>query len=263
MRGSSSAVAHQFDPSPSHRVAGLVPLDGTGQPHPEWIKQSSPSGVTSDRPVVQRLPDLIRAQGQDRPTGLPEAKTAIIPVEAAELDDPTSLATEVLDESFITDFEHGKRKDLASVVHPGLVLPVEFDDSIRRARPPVGPRSELPGPAGDRSIQGMPTTVDDPRLGEQHRDQTEQAEAEREALAQRFDEHRGDTSQLRVTVLTTLQCNFACGYCVQGDHGEANAAGRRMSLDTAARVAGRFQTLEATALRLAVLLPLSVVIASH
>jgi uncharacterized protein len=63
-------------------------------------------------------------------------------------------------------------------------------------------------------------------------------EAERAALERRFEEFRDDTSQLRVTVLTTLQCNFACGYCVQGDHGEANAAGRRMSLDTAARVAG-------------------------
>jgi uncharacterized protein len=62
-------------------------------------------------------------------------------------------------------------------------------------------------------------------------------EAEREALAQRFDEHRADTTQLRVTVLTTLQCNFACGYCVQGDHGHYDAHTGRMSLETAARVA--------------------------
>jgi uncharacterized protein len=62
-------------------------------------------------------------------------------------------------------------------------------------------------------------------------------EAEREALAQRFDEHRGDTSQLRVTVLTTLQCNFACGYCVQGDHAHYDAYTGRMSLATADGVA--------------------------
>ena len=63
-------------------------------------------------------------------------------------------------------------------------------------------------------------------------------EAERADLERRFDQFRDDTSQLRVTVLTTLQCNFACGYCVQGDHAGANAGGRRMSLETAARVAG-------------------------
>ena len=33
---------------------------------------------------------------------------------------------------------------------------------------------------------------------------------------------REDTEQLRVTVLTTLQCNFACDYCFQGDHGDHN-----------------------------------------
>jgi uncharacterized protein len=33
---------------------------------------------------------------------------------------------------------------------------------------------------------------------------------------------REDTDQMRVTVLTTLQCNFACDYCFQGDHGDYN-----------------------------------------
>ena len=61
--------------------------------------------------------------------------------------------------------------------------------------------------------------------------------AERAALESHFAEFREDASDLRVTILTTLQCNFACEYCYQGDHG-TGPAGEKMSLDTAARVAG-------------------------
>jgi uncharacterized protein len=39
-----------------------------------------------------------------------------------------------------------------------------------------------------------------------------------------------------MTVLTTLQCNFACDYCIQGDHGDYNKHAAKMSLETAARV---------------------------
>lgn len=60
------------------------------------------------------------------------------------------------------------------------------------------------------------------------------------ALAQHFSEVRHDRGELRVTILTTEQCNFACGYCVQGDHGDANASGRKMSLETADAVARWF-----------------------
>src|SRR3954467_9684527 len=38
---------------------------------------------------------------------------------------------------------------------------------------------------------------------------------EKQALKQYFTNLREDTEQLRVTVLTTLQCNFACDYCFQ------------------------------------------------
>jgi uncharacterized protein len=52
-----------------------------------------------------------------------------------------------------------------------------------------------------------------------------------------FNEFRVGQDQLRVTVLTTLQCNFACDYCIQGDHGEYNKTAAKMSMETAARVA--------------------------
>ena len=60
---------------------------------------------------------------------------------------------------------------------------------------------------------------------------------EREALANFFGEVREDRDQLRVTVLTTLQCNFACDYCIQGDHDDHNLFANKMSLETAAKVA--------------------------
>ena len=57
-----------------------------------------------------------------------------------------------------------------------------------------------------------------------------------EALDRFFHDVREDTSELRLTALTTLQCNFACDYCVQGDHDDYNANAEKMSLDTARRL---------------------------
>ena len=62
-------------------------------------------------------------------------------------------------------------------------------------------------------------------------------EREQQALGEYFTNLREDNEQLRVTVLTTLQCNFACDYCIQGDHGEYNKTASKMSLETAARLA--------------------------
>ncbi len=61
--------------------------------------------------------------------------------------------------------------------------------------------------------------------------------SEREQLEQFFRDVRESTEELSVTVLTTLQCNFACDYCLQGDHGDYNKTAAKMSLETAGRVA--------------------------
>jgi uncharacterized protein len=60
--------------------------------------------------------------------------------------------------------------------------------------------------------------------------------AEREDLRAFFREVREGTGTLKVTVLTTLQCNFACDYCIQGDHGDYNKHAAKMSPEIAARV---------------------------
>jgi uncharacterized protein len=64
----------------------------------------------------------------------------------------------------------------------------------------------------------------------------ESLERERHALRDYFTSVREDTERLKITVLTTLQCNFACDYCFQGDHGDYNKFAAKMSLDTAAKV---------------------------
>ena len=62
-------------------------------------------------------------------------------------------------------------------------------------------------------------------------------ETDQRALDDYFARVTGDGSELHVTVLTTLQCNFACDYCFQGDHGDYNKFAEKMTLETAARTA--------------------------
>ena len=61
-------------------------------------------------------------------------------------------------------------------------------------------------------------------------------DTEQRALADYFTRVKSDAGELNVTILTTLQCNFACDYCFQGDHGDYNKFAEKMSLETAARV---------------------------
>jgi uncharacterized protein len=64
----------------------------------------------------------------------------------------------------------------------------------------------------------------------------ESREAERRGLDEYFRNIREDAHQMKVTVLTTLQCNFACDYCFQGDHGDYNKFAQKMTLEQAAQV---------------------------
>src|SRR5579862_2787523 len=64
----------------------------------------------------------------------------------------------------------------------------------------------------------------------------ESQEADRQRLEHYLTAVKSDASELNVTVLTTLQCNFACDYCFQGDHGDYNERADKMSLETARRV---------------------------
>jgi len=59
---------------------------------------------------------------------------------------------------------------------------------------------------------------------------------ERQDLEEFFREVREGTETLKITVLTTLQCNFACDYCIQGDHGDYNKGAAKMSMEMAARL---------------------------
>jgi uncharacterized protein len=65
----------------------------------------------------------------------------------------------------------------------------------------------------------------------------ESRETDRQNVSDFFHGLRESQEQLRLTVLTTLQCNFACDYCIQGDHGDYNKHAAKMAMETAQRVA--------------------------
>ena len=94
----------------------------------------------------------------------------------------------------------------------------------------------------DRYGAGEPSTIDEREreavdVLEENGFLVEDRESDRRSLDEYFSSIRRDTSLLGVTVLTTLQCNFACDYCFQGDHGNYNKFAEKMTLETAGRVA--------------------------
>ena len=62
-------------------------------------------------------------------------------------------------------------------------------------------------------------------------------QTERQDLDRFFTRVTSSTEELNITVLTTLQCNFACDYCYQGDRDDYNKFAEKMTLETSARVA--------------------------
>ncbi|HUK32635.1 MAG TPA: radical SAM protein [Vicinamibacterales bacterium] len=62
-------------------------------------------------------------------------------------------------------------------------------------------------------------------------------ESDRRNLDDYFHRIKYSGHELHITVLTTLQCNFACGYCYQGDREDFNQFAEKMTLDTSARIA--------------------------
>jgi uncharacterized protein len=65
----------------------------------------------------------------------------------------------------------------------------------------------------------------------------ESRDADQQALDHFLGGVKSDTTELNVTLLTTLQCNFACDYCFQGDHGDYNKFAEKMTIATAERAA--------------------------
>ena len=107
-----------------------------------------------------------------------------------------------------------------------LIVSREVSDLLDR----VGTEAAWPAVLDDEKREALSTLTDNGFI-------VESREIDNRNVEDFFRDVRESTDQLRVTVLTTLQCNFACDYCIQGDHGDYNKSAAKMSLETAARVA--------------------------
>jgi uncharacterized protein len=110
-----------------------------------------------------------------------------------------------------------------------IIVPPEVVSLLDSVEGRTRPGSAIARPFDDEEREALATLTELGFVVESH-------DADRRALDAYFDTIRHDTSQLRLTVLTTLQCNFACGYCFQGDHDDHNRHAHKMSLETAAEV---------------------------
>jgi uncharacterized protein len=100
--------------------------------------------------------------------------------------------------------------------------------------------SELLDRVGSRTFNALRTTEEERdalRTLAENGFLVESRDADRRNVENFFNSYRDNHEKFRVTVLTTLQCNFACDYCLQGDHGEYNRTAAKMSMETAARTA--------------------------
>jgi uncharacterized protein len=104
--------------------------------------------------------------------------------------------------------------------------------------PDVGRLLDRAGAAGDGG-SNAPFNVEELQALELLRDNgflVTDRQTERRDLDQYFARVTSDRSELHITVLTTLQCNFACDYCFQGDHGDYNKFAEKMTLERAVSV---------------------------
>ena len=135
----------------------------------------------------------------------------------------------------------------------GLRVPLEARDEVSSAETltdaACGCRVDVAAAAGSRGAAvrfvGWTPSSDEERealdLLTDNGFLVESRAADRRALDTYLAAVKGDTSELNITLLTTLQCNFACDYCFQGDHGDYNKHADKMSLETAGRVADWFE----------------------
>ena len=75
------------------------------------------------RTAVERLADLDAAGGPDRPAGFVKTQAAIVPGQAAIIDQPPGLLFEVVDHVLVRNVEHGAGRQHRSPVCHQLVIP--------------------------------------------------------------------------------------------------------------------------------------------